>query len=161
MQSAIELAAAIRQGSVSARAVAEECLNRIAEGDTQTHAFLTIDGSDILAQADAVDQKRARGEPLGVLAGVPVAIKDAICVRNVRTTCASKILEHWVSPYDATVVTRLRAADALVAGKTNMDEFAMGSSTENSAFGATRNPSDLERSPGGSSGVAPSRSPLR
>jgi aspartyl-tRNA(Asn)/glutamyl-tRNA(Gln) amidotransferase subunit A len=147
-----ELGARFRAGDVSAAAIADATLARIADVDADTHAFLTVDRSGLEESARALDEKRARGEPLGPLAGVPIALKDALVTRGLRTTAASRILEHYVPPYDATVVERLRAADALLPGKTNMDELAMGSSTEHSAFGPTRNPWDLTRSPGGSSG---------
>ena len=117
---------------------------RIAALDGELNAFLRVARDEALAQARAIDQKRARGEALGPLAGVPIAIKDAICTRGVESTAGSKILAGYVPPYDATVVARLRAADAVLLGKTNMDEFAMGSSNENSAFGPTRNPWDLD-----------------
>jgi len=116
------------------------------------HAYISLDEEGALRKAEEVDARVARGEEVGVLAGVPVAVKDNICIKGMRTTCASKILENFVSPYDATVVEKLKAADAVFLGKTNLDEFAMGSSTENSYFGPTRNPHDPERVPGGSSG---------
>jgi aspartyl-tRNA(Asn)/glutamyl-tRNA(Gln) amidotransferase subunit A len=132
--------------------VAEGALARIDAQNEALNAFLTVARDEVLAQARAVDAKRARGEVLGPLAGVPIALKDALCTRGVRTTCGSKILETWIPPYDATVVERLRAADALLPGKTNMDEFAMGSSNESSAYGPVKNPRDPSRTPGGSSG---------
>ena len=152
MTSASEIAGEVRAGSRRARDVVEEHLSRIAERDGELHAFLTVMGDEARAAADAVDGVVASGGDPGPLAGVPVALKDNMCTRRVPTTCASRILEGWRPPYDATVVTRLRAAGAIVIGKTNLDEFAMGSSTENSAFGPTRNPHDRTRVPGGSSG---------
>ena len=151
-QRAATLATAIAEGEVSATEVAQAHLDRIADVDPRVHAFLEVTTDHALAAAGAVDAKRAAGEPLGPLAGVPLALKDVLTMRGVPTTCGSRILEGWRPPYDATVVERLRAADIVILGKTNMDEFAMGSSTEHSAFGPTRNPWDLERIPGGSGG---------
>jgi aspartyl-tRNA(Asn)/glutamyl-tRNA(Gln) amidotransferase subunit A len=136
----------------SAVELTQRCLDVVDRADGQVKAFLSVMKDEALAQAKAVDAKIAKGEPVGPLAGVPVAVKDNICVQGSKTTCASKILADYVAPYDATVVERLRKADAVILGKTNLDEFAMGSSTENSAFFTTRNPWNLDLVPGGSSG---------
>jgi len=152
METVLSIAESIKKGERRAVDVAEATLARIGERDRSLNAFVTVSKEELLAQARAVDEKRARGETLGPLAGVPIALKDALCTRGVPTTSGSKILEGWTPPYDATVVARLRAADALIPGKTNLDELAMGSSTESSAYGVTRNPVDEARTPGGSSG---------
>jgi aspartyl-tRNA(Asn)/glutamyl-tRNA(Gln) amidotransferase subunit A len=143
---------AVVDGSVSAEELTRTCLDRVAALDPDLGAFLTIDADGALSAASGVDRARAAGETLGPLAGVPIALKDNLSTRGLRTTCASRMLEGYVPAFDATVVTRLRQAGAVLLGKLNMDEFAMGSSTENSAFRPTRNPWDLTRSPGGSSG---------
>jgi aspartyl-tRNA(Asn)/glutamyl-tRNA(Gln) amidotransferase subunit A len=149
-----ELTAKIARREASAREAMQACLERIGRVDGRIHAFLTYDADDALAQADAVDKLVATGATAAErpLLGVPVGIKDVLAVKNQPLNCASKILGKYVSPYDAMVVEKLRAAGAIVFGRLNMDEFAMGSSTENSAFGTTRNPWDTERIPGGSSG---------
>lgn len=127
------------------------CMDAIAEHDAQLGAFVHLDRDVALKQAAEVDAKRTAGEPLGALAGVPVAVKDVLCMKDQPATCASRMLKGFVPPYDATVIAKLKQAGAVVIGRTNMDEFAMGSSGENSAFGPTRNPWDTERIPGGSS----------
>jgi aspartyl-tRNA(Asn)/glutamyl-tRNA(Gln) amidotransferase subunit A len=146
-----EVAERLKRGEVSAREVLEDCLEQIRRADTRLHAFLALDEADARAQADRADQRLAAGEQASLL-GVPVALKDVIAVKGQRLSCASRILETFVSPYDATVTGKLREAGAVVFGRVNMDEFAMGSSTENSAFVTSRNPWDTDRIPGGSSG---------
>ncbi|HIE05154.1 MAG TPA: Asp-tRNA(Asn)/Glu-tRNA(Gln) amidotransferase subunit GatA [Candidatus Latescibacteria bacterium] len=150
--SAYELSARIRNGELRAKDLVFSVLQRIREMEPLIHAYISLDEEGALRKAEEVDARVARGEKVGALAGVPVAVKDNICIKGGRTTCASKILENFVSPYDATVIEKLKAADVVLLGKTNLDEFAMGSSTENSYFGPTRNPHDQERVPGGSSG---------
>jgi aspartyl-tRNA(Asn)/glutamyl-tRNA(Gln) amidotransferase subunit A len=146
------VADAVRRGERGAAEVLDEQLARIEQLDPHVHAFNLVTTDQAREAALAIDRRVAAGEDPGPLAGVPVALKDNMCTRGVATTCSSKVLEGWRPPYDATVVERLAAAGAIVVGKTNLDEFAMGSSTENSAFGPTRNPHHLARVPGGSSG---------
>ncbi|PPS41409.1 Asp-tRNA(Asn)/Glu-tRNA(Gln) amidotransferase subunit GatA [Chroococcidiopsis sp. TS-821] len=136
----------------SAVEITQEALQRIAALEPKLHSFISVTADTALAQAQAVDAKIAAGEEIGLLAGIPIGIKDNLCTKGIRTTCASKILENFVPPYESTVTQKLADAGAVMVGKTNLDEFAMGSSTENSAFQVTANPWDLERVPGGSSG---------
>jgi aspartyl-tRNA(Asn)/glutamyl-tRNA(Gln) amidotransferase subunit A len=147
-----ELSALLARKKVSACEIAEAVFARIDAVEGKVNAYLTLTRETAMAQAAAVDERRARGEAVGPLAGIPTAIKDVLCTRGVRTTCASKILDRFVPPYDATAVARLNAAGAVMVGKANCDEFAMGSSTENSGYGPSRNPWDTGRVPGGSSG---------
>ncbi|MDJ0341411.1 Asp-tRNA(Asn)/Glu-tRNA(Gln) amidotransferase subunit GatA [Streptomyces sp. H10-C2] len=149
---AAETAAAVASGETSAVDVAQAHLDRIGAIDEKVHAFLHVDTEGALSAARAVDDRRAKGEKLGPLAGVPLALKDIFATKGIPTTVGSKILEGWIPPYDATVTKRLKDAGIVILGKTNMDEFAMGSSTENSAYGPTGNPWDLTRIPGGSGG---------
>lgn len=151
-QDAATLAAAMQAGEVTSQEVTRACLDRIDAVDGEVHAFLHVDRDAALESARNVDEQRIAGAALGPLAGVPLALKDVLTMRGVPTTCGSRILEGWRPPYDSTVVQRLREAGVVILGKTNMDEFAMGSSTEHSAYGPTRNPWDLERIPGGSGG---------
>ena len=147
-----ETVKALRAGRVTARALVDAYLGRITRLNETLGAYLTVATASARAQADAVDERFRRGDPLRPLEGVPLAIKDVLCTRGLRTTCGSRILEGFVPPYDATAVVRLVGDGAIVLGKTNCDEFAMGSSTENSGFHVTRNPWGLDRVPGGSSG---------
>ncbi len=164
-RTATELLAQLNAGKLTSVELTTAYLDQIERHDPQVKAFLRVDRPAALARAAEIDQRRGQGKPLGLLAGLPVAIKDLLCTQGELTTCASRILENFRPPYDATVIARLKAADAVLIGKTNMDEFAMGGSTENSAFQKTANPWDLTRIPGGSSGgsaaaVAASMAPL-
>src|SRR5699024_5082821 len=150
--SATELGEALRRGETSSVEITRAHLERIGAVDDTIHAYLHVDNDAALSAAERSDARRAAGEPAGALDGIPVAVKDVFATTGMPTTCGSKILQGWMSPYDATVVARLHAAGTPLLGKTNMDEFAMGSSTEHSAYGPTRNPWDTGRIPGGSGG---------
>jgi aspartyl-tRNA(Asn)/glutamyl-tRNA(Gln) amidotransferase subunit A len=152
VNTAHDIARSVKDGSTSASAQVEVALEAIARRNDELNVFLYVDEDGARRQAASVDERVARGEDAGSLAGVPIALKDNLCTRGIPTTCSSKILEGWRPPYNATVVDRLLSAGAVPVGKTNLDEFAMGSSTETSAFGPTRNPLDPSRVPGGSSG---------
>lgn len=147
-----ELHQKLKEGKLTAKKLAEEYLDRIRQEDSKWKAYLEVFSQTALEQAEKVDQKIAQGREIGLLEGIPCALKDNLCVFGQKVSAASKILENYVAPYDAGVVKRLKSAGAVFLGRTNMDEFAMGSSTENSAFGPTRNPYDEKRVPGGSSG---------
>jgi aspartyl-tRNA(Asn)/glutamyl-tRNA(Gln) amidotransferase subunit A len=151
-RSAVELLGLLADGTASSAEVTREHLDRIEADDEKIGAFLRVDAESALARAADIDRRRQAGEPLGKLAGLPVAVKDVLCDSQTTTTCASRMLSDFRPPSDATVVAKLKAADAVLIGRTNMDEFAMGGSTENSAYQLTRNPWDTERAPGGSSG---------
>lgn len=147
-----KLALCIKSGEVTAEEVARTALRLIEEKNSTINAYISVQPESVIKDARTVDRRVAAGDSTGVLVGVPIAIKDAICTKNLETTCGSKILEGFVPPYDATVISRLRAADAVILGKTNMDQFGMGSSNENTGFEICRNPLDTGRVPGGSSG---------
>ncbi len=150
--SAVELISQLQLGDVSSVELTEQSLQAIASRDTDIGAFLSTNADAALAQARAIDDKRKAGQPVGKLAGVPIAVKDNLCTLGLKTTCASRMLANFVPPYDAHVIERLKAEDAVLVGKTNLDEFAMGSTTESSAFQVTRNPHHREHTVGGSSG---------
>ncbi|MFA5029205.1 MAG: Asp-tRNA(Asn)/Glu-tRNA(Gln) amidotransferase subunit GatA [Patescibacteria group bacterium] len=142
----------LREKEFSSQELTADCLKRIKETNGKLNSFITISEEEAMAKAKEVDKKISQNEELSPLAGIPVSIKDLLCTQGIKTTAASKILENYVPPFDATVVERLKANEAVIVGKTNLDEFAMGSSTENSAFGTTKNPWDVSRVPGGTSG---------
>lgn len=150
--SAVEMKEKLENKELSSRELVEAHFNRIEEVEGDINAFISLNKEEALEAADKIDEKIKNGEKLGLLAGIPIGIKDNIITYNTKTTCGSKMLENFIPPYDSTVVEKIKEADGIILGKTNMDEFAMGSSTETSYFGRTKNPIDLERVPGGSSG---------
>ena len=149
--SALEFAQQVQSGNLSAEEFVAETIQRIQKIDDNLHAFLSVN-DDAINQARTIDKKIKSGDKVGACFGMPISIKDNMCIKNSKTTCASKMLENFVAPYDATVITKLKQQDAIFIGKVNMDEFAMGLSTEFSAFGPSKNPWNIEHVPGGSSG---------
>ncbi len=152
IKTVFDIADAVRSGTLSAREAVLESLGKIKELNPQINAFVEVWPEEALKRAEEIDARRAKGEPLGPLAGVPVGIKDNILYKGHKATCCSKMLENYVAPYNSTVVEKLLAADAVIVGRTNMDEFAMGSSNQTSVYGPAHNPVDFDRVPGGSSG---------
>ncbi|MEI6040598.1 MAG: amidase, partial [Candidatus Berkelbacteria bacterium] len=142
----------LKNGEITSAELTEACFSEIEKSDKDINAFISTMKEEAMKMAQASDERRKNGQILSEIDGVPIAIKDNMCMEGTKTTAASKILENFVAPYDATVVVKLKNAGAVIIGKTNLDEFAMGSSTENSYFGVTKNPHDLERVSGGSSG---------
>ena len=147
-----EMKRLLKNGEVSSEELVKAHLENIDKHEKDIHAFITIDRDNALETAKKIDKRLKSGEETGLLAGIPIGIKDNIMTRNLRTTCGSRMLEDFVPPFDATVISNIRKADGIILGKTNMDEFAMGGSTETSYFGITKNPRNLEVVPGGSSG---------
>ena len=147
-----ELADLLVQGKTTSYDIVKSYFNRIKEKDGEVKAYVSTMEEEAIKQAKLIDEKRKKGEKLGKYAGIPIGIKDNLNIKGTKTTCSSKMLENYESPYDATVIEKLKAEEMVFLGKTNMDEFAMGSSTEHSAFFKTHNPWDLEKVPGGSSG---------
>ncbi|MCA9425167.1 MAG: Asp-tRNA(Asn)/Glu-tRNA(Gln) amidotransferase subunit GatA, partial [Candidatus Omnitrophica bacterium] len=153
-ESAVALAKKLQNKEVSSKEIVQELIPRLEEKDREINAYVTILSEQALKKAEEIDSRRAKGEELGPWAGLPIGVKDLLCTEGVRTTCSSKMLENFVPPYDATVVRKIKDAGFIIMGKTNMDEFAMGSSSENSALFTTKNPVDTSRVPGGSSAGA-------
>ena len=150
--SATEFVSQAKEGTISVEEFVAKTLDRIKKIDEKIHAFITVDSQNALDKAKAIDKKIKSKEKTGICFGMPISIKDNICTAGLKTTCASKMLENFVAPYDATVTSRLKSEDAIIIGKVNLDEFAMGSTTEFSYFGPSKNPWNLEYVPGGSSG---------
>ena len=152
MKTVFEIVQAVQAGTLTARQAVQESLQKIKELNPQINAFVEVWPEEALKRAEEIDARRSRGEKLGSLAGVPIGIKDNILYKGHKATCCSKMLANYVAPYNSTVVEKLLAADAVIVGRTNMDEFAMGSSNQTSVYGPVHNPIDFDRVPGGSSG---------